>query len=103
MIPGFRARFIHTERMTLALWEIDKGALLPEHSHPQEQVTQLLEGAFELVVNGTSHAMRAGDVLMIPPNAIHSGMAQTDCKILDTFSPPREDYRFPSADTSAKA
>ena len=94
MVPGFHGRFIHSANMTFALWEIDEGAVLPEHSHPQEQVTQMIFGAFELTVDGITHPLSEGQVLVIPSHAIHSGRAITVCKILDIFSPMREDYRF---------
>lgn len=94
MAPGFHGRFIHSASMTFALWEIDAGAMLPEHSHQHEQVTQLLSGAFELMVDGITHPLSEGQVLVIPSHAIHSGRALTACKILDIFTPVREDYRL---------
>jgi quercetin dioxygenase-like cupin family protein len=54
----------------------------------------MLEGELELVVDGTAHRLRAGDVLAIPGDAPHSGRAITRCRILDVFHPIREDYRF---------
>ena len=94
MIPGFRARFVHSTRMTVALWDIDEDAVLPEHHHPHEQITQMLEGEFELTVNGVAHHLKPADIFVIPPNAIHEGRALTACKIMDTFSPVRADYVF---------
>ncbi|MGE0084205.1 MAG: cupin domain-containing protein [Desulfococcaceae bacterium] len=93
MLPGLRARFVHTGNMTFSYWNIDAGAVLPEHSHPHEQVANMLEGEFELTVNGESKRMLPGDVCVIPPNARHSGRAFTDCRVLDVFHPVREDYR----------
>ena len=92
IIPGYQARFMHSATMTLALWDIAKDAPLPEHSHPHEQVTHLLEGVFELTLNGVKQVMKAGQVIVIPSNAVHSGKALTACRILDAFSPRREDY-----------
>jgi quercetin dioxygenase-like cupin family protein len=92
-IPGHRGRFVHSERTTHAYWEIDAGAELPEHSHPHEQIVNVLEGTYELVVDGTRHVLDAGDVLVIPGNAVHSGRSHSSCKILDVFSPVREEYR----------
>lgn len=93
LLPGFSVKFIHTEKMTLAYWDIKAGSVLPEHSHPHEQVAaQVISGAFELILEGESKVMKAGDVAVIPSNAVHSGKAITDCQLLDVFSPVREDY-----------
>lgn len=92
LMPGFRVRFIHTAKQTLALFEIDEGSVLPEHSHHNEQTSQVLEGAFELTVNGEAKICRPGDVVIIPSDVRHSGRAITDCRILDIFIPVREDY-----------
>ena len=44
LIPGHRGRFVHSEHTTHVYWEIDEGAQLPEHSHPHEQIVNLLRG-----------------------------------------------------------
>jgi quercetin dioxygenase-like cupin family protein len=93
VIPGFVGRFLHSDTMTFALWEIAAGSPLPEHSHPHEQVVHLYEGEFEMTVEGKTRRMKGGSVFAIPSNARHSGRAITDCRILDVFCPVREDYR----------
>lgn len=90
---GFNARMIHTDNMTLAYVDIDDGATLPEHSHVHEQVVNLLEGRFELTVDGVAHVLEAGQVFAIPSNVPHAGRALTRCRILDVFQPVREDFR----------
>ncbi len=92
-IPGTEARFVHSERMTVAHWRFDPGTDLPEHSHPHDQITTVLEGEFELVIDGASEVLRAGDCQVIPPNTIHSGHAITACRIIDAFSPARDDFK----------
>jgi quercetin dioxygenase-like cupin family protein len=93
LAPGYRARLIHTEHMTLSYVRVDAGAPLPEHAHPHEQVTSVIEGQFELVIAGTAHRMGPGEAAVIPPNAPHSGKGLTACYILDVFYPVREDLR----------
>jgi quercetin dioxygenase-like cupin family protein len=92
-VAGFRVRFVHTRNMTLAYWDIDAGASLPEHSHPHEQVANIIEGEFELSVSGVVKRMEEGSVAIIPPNAPHGGTAITYTRIIDVFYPIREDYR----------
>ncbi|MCJ7734532.1 MAG: cupin domain-containing protein [Anaerolineales bacterium] len=93
IVPGYRARFIHSENMTLAFWEVDAGAALPEHSHPHEQIANVLEGHFELTVDGDRRILEPGTVAIIPSHVPHSGKAITDCRLLDAFHPCRDDYR----------
>lgn len=93
-IPGFNGRFVHTEQMTISYWEIKKASVLPEHAHPHEQISQVMEGQFELTIDGITETMAPGKVAIIPSNVIHSGRALTDCKVMDIFCPVREDYRI---------
>lgn len=91
--PGYHARFIHTEHTTHAYWQIEPDRPLPEHAHPHEQIVNVLEGTFELVVEGTPHLLGPGDCLVVPGGVPHAGVARTPCRILDVFSPVREEYR----------
>ncbi|MFN2109166.1 MAG: cupin domain-containing protein [Anaerolineae bacterium] len=93
LIPNAVARFIHTDHMTLAYWEFEPGSTLGKHSHPHEQVTNAIEGTFELTVNGVPYRLEPGTACVIPPHAEHSGRAITQCTLIDVFYPVREDYR----------
>ncbi len=93
LVPGHHGRFIHSEHTTHVYWTIEAGAELPEHQHPHEQIVNMLEGTYELKVGGETHRLSAGEVLVIPGGVPHGGRAHTDCKILDVFSPVREEYR----------
>jgi quercetin dioxygenase-like cupin family protein len=92
-IPGYHGKFVHTENMTIAYWEIETGAPLPAHSHFHEQVANVIAGEFELTINGETQILRPGSVAVIPAHAEHSGRAITDCQLIDIFSPVREDYQ----------
>ena len=93
LLPGLHVRFVHTNNMTLAYWNIEKGASMPEHNHPHEQVVNLIEGKFELSVAGEQHIIMPGKVFVLPSNIPHGGKALTNCRIIDVFHPVREDYR----------
>jgi len=93
MVPGFHARFIHSPAMTFAYWDIEAGSSLPDHTHEHEQVLNLLEGRFEITVDGEKQVLEPGSVVVLPSKIPHSGKAITDCRILDVFHPVREDYR----------
>ena len=93
MVPGFRARFVHADRMTCSYWNVAAGSELPEHAHPHEQITNMIRGLFEMTLEGKTQTVTEGDVVVIPSGARHRGRALTDCFILDVFSPVREDYR----------
>ena len=92
VFPGFAGKFYHSANMTFVHWEIEPESPLPEHSHPHEQVVNMVEGQFELAVDGKTHILNPGDVVVIPPKAVHTGKALTKCKIIDVFYPIREDY-----------
>ncbi|MDO9136498.1 MAG: cupin domain-containing protein [Lutibacter sp.] len=93
IIKGFNGRLFHTNSFTIAFWEIEEGAILPEHAHIHEQSTQVIEGKLELVIDGVSTVLVPGMIASIPSNVIHSGKALTNCKVTDVFSPTREDYK----------
>ena len=92
LIPGYSVRFIHSQKVTIAYWNIKADASMPEHSHHHEQVVNMIEGRFELTVDGKPYVMGPGDVLVIPPNIKHSGRSIEHCRIIDVFCPVREDY-----------
>lgn len=92
IVPGYKARFVHTQHATLAFWEVEKGAILPMHKHFHEQITQVIAGKFELTIDNETKIYEPGFVVVIPPNVVHGGIALTDCTLFDIFCPVREDY-----------
>jgi quercetin dioxygenase-like cupin family protein len=93
VFPGYTARFIHTENMTFAYWDVKQHATVPEHNHANEQFVSVIEGQLKLVVDGVPHILEQGKVFVIPSNVRHSATAITACKLLDVFYPVREDYK----------
>lgn len=93
IFPGVRARVVHTARTSQSWVELDAGASFPEHQHPHEQTVNVLEGRLEITVSGETHVLAPGSVFVIPPDEPHSGRALERCRVLDVFSPVRDDYR----------
>ena len=71
---------------------LKKGCVVPEHSHPNEQVTYILEGALKFWIDGKEIVVNSGEVLTIPPNMPHKAEALEDTVDLDVFDPPRADW-----------
>jgi quercetin dioxygenase-like cupin family protein len=91
--PGFFSKLIHTENNTINFLEVKAGSEIPMHSHPHEQSSFVMEGSFEMTVNGETKVLSTNDFVLIPGGVLHRGRAITDCKLIDIFSPVREDYR----------
>jgi len=94
LCPGFTARMVHTDELTIAHVNAVKGSVLPEHQHPHEQVTNIISGTLEMTVGGETFACEPGTVITIPGNTLHSAVALTNCKVVDVFRPAREDYQL---------
>ena len=88
-------RLVTGDRMMLAHVYLKKGCLVPRHSHENEQVTYILEGALQFWLGeheGETVVVRAGEVLTIPSGLPHKALALEDTLDLDVFSPPRQDW-----------
>jgi len=88
-------RLVVGDRMMLAHVYLKKGSIVPRHSHENEQLTYILEGAlrFKIGDDGSQELIvRAGEVLVIPGNVPHEAHALEDTLDVDVFSPPRQDW-----------
>jgi len=91
--PGFFGKFIHGNKGTVTIWDIKEGSILETHQHMHEQITYVMEGELEMVIGGEPFLFTAGMVHVIPSNIPHSAIARTNVKVIDFFSPARDDYR----------
>lgn len=92
-VPGFKVKFVHSERTTIAFWNITEGSVLPSHNHFHEQVSIVTLGELELTVEDKTQVMKPGMTAIIPSSAMHSAKALTYCEVTDVFSPVRDDYK----------
>jgi quercetin dioxygenase-like cupin family protein len=93
LVEGIKGRYIHTASTTIGFVEIEKGAILPAHSHMHEQTSQVTKGKLKMTIGGKTIVLEPGKFVVIPSNVIHSAVALTDCLVTDTFYPIREDYK----------
>lgn len=95
VVEGIDRRIINGDRMMLTHVYLDKGAVVPLHSHDNEQLTYVLEGALRFWIGGEESEpidIHAGEVLHIPSNIPHKAEALEDTLDVDIFSPPRQDW-----------
>ena len=88
-------RLITGDRMMLAHVYLQKGCIVPKHSHENEQITYILEGALRFWIGEDEEQeiiVRAGEVLHIPSYVLHKAEALEDTLDVDIFSPPRQDW-----------
>jgi quercetin dioxygenase-like cupin family protein len=90
--PLLGRHFVVGQSVMLARVLLKKGCIVPEHSHHNEQVTYVLEGALKFWIDGQVIVVNAGEVLTIPPNMPHRVEALADTIDLDIFHPPRADW-----------
>jgi len=90
--PLLKRHFIVGQNIMLARVLLKKGCIVPEHSHHNEQVTYILDGALKFWIDGKEIVVRAGEVLVIPPHMPHKAEALENTVDLDVFNPPRADW-----------
>jgi quercetin dioxygenase-like cupin family protein len=92
-VPGITRRVMaYSPSVMLTEHTLEKGAVLPEHSHIHEQLVYLVSGELVLEINGELFQMAVGDSIVVPSNAVHKATAVVPSVVLDIFTPAREDY-----------
>ncbi len=96
MNPLLSRAFITGAQAMIARIELKKGCVVPRHSHPNEQIAWIVEGALVFVLGEAGSeqrvTVRAGEVLVIPGGLPHAAEALEDTLDYDIFSPPRQDW-----------
>jgi quercetin dioxygenase-like cupin family protein len=90
--PLLQRHFVVGQNVMLARVLLKKGCIVPEHSHRNEQITYVLEGALKFWIDGKELVVNAGEVLTIPPHMPHKAEALAYTVDLDVFNPPRADW-----------
>lgn len=87
-----RRKIVTGERVMMAHIWLDRGAVVPEHSHEAEQLSWVFSGALKFIIAGETLVVRPGDLLLIPSGVPHEAVALEDTYEMDVFSPIRHDW-----------
>jgi len=90
--PLLQRQFVVGQEIMVARVLLKKGCIVPEHSHHNEQLTYILDGALKFWIDGREIVVHAGEVLCIPAHMPHKAEALEDTVDLDVFNPPRADW-----------
>lgn len=93
VFDGVTIQTIHGKKIMMSYVYLQPHSVVAEHSHSHEQMGMVIEGSFELTIDGETQVLHKGNTYLIPSHVKHSAKAFDKMAIaLDIFSPPREDY-----------
>ena len=93
IVPGVRRQTITTgTTMYQMRARLDTGSVLPVHQHQQEQITHVISGRLRMIAAGEARELGPGESIYLPANTPHGVETIEDSLVIDTFSPPRDDY-----------
>ena len=90
--PGWLGRYFHSPSMTFAHWEFTAGADVHEHSHPQEEVWEVIEGELAVTIAGETRVAGPGMAAIVPADTPHAVVALTDGKAIVIDYPLRPEF-----------
>jgi len=94
MLHGIkRTTLVFGEKLMLAFFTYEKGAVMRPHKHPHEQASYIVNGRYRVKIGEMERVMEEGDCYFVPANVEHSQVALQRTISIDAFSPPREEYK----------
>ena len=95
LAPGVMARTFWGNKMLLSIVDLEPGAVVPLHSHPHEQAGTVINGRLQLTIAGETRWVESGATYIIPGGIEHKAVGGDEpTRVLDIFSPVREDYQY---------
>ena len=92
-MPGILRREVHLDGVMVTFFDLEPGAIIPDHHHPHQQIPYVISGRLEFDLDGEKRVLQGGDGVLIPPDVPHSAVVVGGpCKALDAWHPIREDY-----------
>ena len=93
MMAGVFRRAVYLDNLMLTFFDFEPGREVPQHAHPHEQISYVLEGEMVLTLAGETRTLRAGEGVTVPSNVPHSATFPGPARVMDAFHPVREDYK----------
>jgi quercetin dioxygenase-like cupin family protein len=89
LLPGWHASFFHSEHMTFSFTDVEAGAAVHRHHHPEEEVWHVIDGSVEFVLGDDTHRVTAGNAVVVPSEVPHSARALTRFRAIVVDYPVR--------------
>ena len=83
---------VRLPELMMVEFAFEEGAVGAPHSHPHVQASYVAQGRFEVTVGGETRTLDAGDSFIVPPDVVHGVKALTPGRLVDSFTPQREDF-----------
>ena len=91
--PGMKRKIMaYDEHLMVVKVAFDKGGVGTVHSHRHTQISHVESGIFEVMIDGKTKVLSAGDAFYVPPHAKHGAVCLEAGVLIDVFSPMREDF-----------
>jgi len=90
-LPGWKGRYFDSASMTFGHYVFEAGSSIHEHSHPNEEVWNVIEGQLEVTIDGRAQVAGPGFVAIVPPNSLHSVRAIINGRAIVVDHPLRAD------------
>ena len=89
-LPGWKGKFLHSENMSFMHYSVSEdAAVIEDHKHPNEEVWNIIEGSFEVTIDGETRIVGPGDVAIVPTNSSHALRALSEGKAIVVNYPHR--------------
>ena len=96
--PGIQRQMVVGEKVMMVRFTFEPFLVTPEHTHPHEQMTLVIQGKVKFFIEGEVKIVSPGDVLHFPPHNRHGAtMLDEEVVLIDIFSPIREDFLAPTS------
>ena len=93
LAPGNRRRVLISQPELMQVeFGFDAGAVGAPHSHPHVQASYVAEGSFEVTIGDVTTLLGVGSSFIVPPNVVHGVKALTAGRLVDCFTPRRDDF-----------